>query len=164
MKTAIILGTSRENGNTHKLVELYRGYKCADVFSLDDYSISFYDYEHKNIGDDFLSLVEQLLKYDNLIFASPVYWYSMSAQMKVFFDRLSDLLTIDKQLGRKIKGKTCSVLATGVDVKAPLCFEQPFILTVNYLGMNYQKMLYCSCVDDFVEKEHSEKFHEFINA
>ncbi len=44
-------------------------------------------------------------KYDVLIFATPVYWYSMSGIMKVFFDRITDLLTIKKDIGRKLKGK-----------------------------------------------------------
>lgn len=162
MSTAIILGTSRINGNTHNLVKLYQEYQHADVFCLMDYSISIYDYEHKNSGDDFISLARKLIKYNHLIFATPMYWYSMSGQMKVFFDRLSDLLTIEKGLGRDLRGKSCSVLATGLDIEPPACFEQPFILSAKYLGMDYQKMLYCSCSDGFLEIEHIEKLHKHI--
>lgn len=143
MATAIVLGTSRPNGNTHKLVNLYQQYETADVFNLSDFSISTFDYEH-------------------LIFATPMYWYAMSGQMKVFFDRLSDLLTIEKELGRGLRGKTCSVLASGVDKQPPECFEQPFKLTATYLGMTYQQMLYCSCAGDFIEQEHSDKLLNHI--
>ncbi|QUM80446.1 NAD(P)H-dependent oxidoreductase [Moritella sp. 5] len=162
MKTAIVLGTSRSNGNTHKLVNLYQQHKSADVFNLTDFSISTFDYDHNNKHDDFLVLAKQLLDYEHLIFATPMYWYSMSGQMKVFFDRLSDLLTIEKELGRGLKGKRCSVLATGVDEQPPECFEQPFKLSAAYLGMAYQKMLYCSCEDDFIEQEHSDKLLNHI--
>lgn len=162
MNIAILLGTSRANGNTHKLVELYRNYKPADVFSLSDYSISIYDYEHKNRNDDFIVLAKKLLEYDHLVFATPMYWYSMSGQMKVFFDRLSDLLTIEKELGRGLRGKSFSVLATGVDIEPPACFEQPFILSAKYLGMDYREMFYCSCSDNFVEIEHLDNLHEYI--
>lgn len=57
-------------------------------------------------NDDYLNLMKQILdKYETLILATPVYWYSMSGIMKVFFDRLTDLLTIEKELGRKLRGK-----------------------------------------------------------
>jgi len=164
VNTAIVLGTSRKNGNTHKLVELYQNNKSADVFFLSDYSISIYDYEHKNKDDDFIGLAKKLLEYDHLVFATPMYWYSMSGQMKVFFDRLSDLLTIEKDSGRGLRGKTCSVLATGVDLEPPACFEQPFILSAKYLGMDYKEMLYCSCEDSFHEIEHIDKLHKHIGV
>ena len=37
-------------------------------------------------------LIPIIEKYDTLIFATPVYWYSMSGIMKVFFDRKNDNL------------------------------------------------------------------------
>ncbi|GHE79366.1 flavodoxin family protein [Thalassotalea profundi] len=163
MSTAILLGTSRQHGNTHQLINLYLKYRDADVFNLMDYSISVYDYEHNNKEDDFLKLTKQLLKYDHIIFATPVYWYSMSASMKIFFDRLSDLLTIEKKLGKQLRDKSCSVLATGVDSEPPDCFEQPFILTAKYLGMNYENMLYCACNDNFNMNEHLSLLLSFIN-
>jgi len=57
----------------------------------------------------------------------------MSAQLKVFFDRFSDLLTIEKALGRQLKGIGCSVIATGFDKEILTCFLQPFEMTANYL-------------------------------
>ena len=127
-----------------------------------DYTISPFDYEHKNKDDDFLALAKQLLNYEHLIFATPMYWYSMSGQMKVFFDRLSDLMTIEKNLGRQLRGKTCSVLATGSDKEPPACFEQPFVLSADYLGMTYQKMFYCWCEEGFIDQEHSAKLLNYI--
>ncbi|MCR9717732.1 NAD(P)H-dependent oxidoreductase [Vibrio parahaemolyticus] len=73
-----------------------------------------------------------------MVFASPVYWYSMSAQLKVFFDRLSDLLTIEKELGRKLKGKSISVLSTGYNLDLPACFVQPFELTASYMQLEFK--------------------------
>ena len=84
--------------------------------------------------------------------------------MKVFFDRLSDLLTIEKELGRELRGKSCSVLATGVDKNPPECFEQPFKLSAHYLGVSYKKMLYCQCEDDFIELEHRSNLLSYISA
>ena len=61
-----------------------------------------------------------------LFFASPVYWYSMSAQMKIFFDRLADLVTIEKERGRALQGKSCSLVATGGSDSAAEGFEKTF--------------------------------------
>ena len=157
MKTAVILASSRKNGNTHQLVQCYINRHSGDVFDLSDFEISVYDYEHHNSDDDFIKLINRLLKYDRLVFATPVYWYAMSAQMKVFFDRLSDLLTVNKQAGRRLRGKSCFVLATGTDDSAPQCFAQPFRLTCDYLAMRYLGMLYCKCDPDFDKEQHIEK-------
>ena len=135
MKTAILLGSSRSEGNTQKLAKLFIEHRPADLFNLNDYSISVFDYQHKNKDDDFLGLAKKLQNYEHLIFATPVYWYCMSAQMKIFFDRLSDLLIIDKDLGRAFKGKSCSVLSTGVDKESPECFVEPFKLTASLCGL-----------------------------
>ena len=164
MKTAIILGTSRQDGNTTKLVNLYQEKVKADLFNLNDYVVSPFDYNHLNKDDDFLPLIKELLCYESLIIASPIYWYSMSAQMKVFFDRLSDLLSIEKDLGRKLRGKDFSVLATGVDKIPPDCFEKAFELSAKYLGMIYKNMFYCSCEEQFIKKEHDVKLINYIRA
>ncbi len=100
MNIAVILGTSKSDGNTRNLVESFVDLSGAKLFDLSEFDISFYDYEHENRNDDFLPIVHELVGFDHIVFASPVYWYSMSAQLKVFFDRLSDLITIEKGLGR----------------------------------------------------------------
>jgi hypothetical protein len=52
-------------------------------------------------------------------------------------DRLSDLITIRKDLGRKLRGKSMAILASGTDDDLPEGFEAPFRLTADYLGMKY---------------------------
>lgn len=42
---------------------------------------------------------------DNIVFATPVYWYAMSGRMKIFFDRFTDLLYTHKSIGKNLKGK-----------------------------------------------------------
>ena len=89
-------------------------------------------------------MIIELVDFDHIVFASPVYCYSMSAQLKVFFDRLSDLLTIEKELGRQLKGKYCSVVATGFDKEIPRCFVTPFEMTASYMHMNFNGYTYLS--------------------
>src|SRR6185436_9781028 len=115
-KKVIILGSSRKNGNTTKIVDEISKEHHIDVVNLSDYNISYYDYESKNIDDDFLPLIRRILEeYDTLIFATPVYWYNMSGIMKVFFDRISDLIRIEKETGRKLRGKKIGVITNSHD-------------------------------------------------
>ncbi|MBE3879870.1 NAD(P)H-dependent oxidoreductase [Vibrio parahaemolyticus] len=138
MNIAVILGTSKSDGNTRKLVDSFVEQSGAKLFDLSNFNVSFYDYSHENKNDDFLPIIHELLSFDHLVFASPVYWYSMSAQLKVFFDRLSDLLTIEKELGRRLKGKSISVLSTGYNSELPDCFVQPFELTAKYMQLEFK--------------------------
>jgi len=144
VKIAVILGTSKTDGNTRALVDEFVAKYPSDIFDLSQFEISFFDYSHRNKVDDFLPLMEKLVTYDHLVFATPIYWYSMSAQLKVFFDRFSDLLTIEKGLGRNLKGKSISVLSTGYDLDCPDCFVQPFELTGQYLGLTFKGCDYLS--------------------
>ncbi|EJO2026800.1 TPA: flavodoxin family protein [Vibrio diabolicus] len=138
MNIAVILGTSKSDGNTRKLADSFVEQSGAKLFDLSNFNVSFYDYSHENKNDDFLPIIHELLSFDHLVFASPVYWYSMSAQLKVFFDRLSDLLTIEKELGRRLKGKSISVLSTGYNLELPDCFVQPFELTAKYMQLEFK--------------------------
>lgn len=161
VKTAIVLGSSRSSGNTASLAIAAQDRLDAELFDLADYKIEPYSYDYEQ-DDDFLDLIEQLLKFDRIIFASPIYWYSASAQMKIFLDRLSDLLDINKDKGRALKGKQAALLATGYIEQPPACFEQMFELTFNYLGMRYQGMNYSSCDPDFDLAKHRSKLSAFV--
>jgi len=131
------MGSSRSKGNTYKIIINIKEKLAATFVDLRDYTISYYDYEHKNQTDDFLSLAEQMLQYDKIIFATPVYWYSMSAILKTFFDRLSDLLTIRKDIGRGLKGKTMYLVICSSDEKRYEGFDLPFEQTAAYLDMRW---------------------------
>ncbi|MET0355223.1 MAG: flavodoxin family protein [Cellvibrio sp.] len=154
--TAIIYGGSHKHGNTMQVVDAVAQKLSADIFDVSDYEISFYDYEHKNRDDNFLPLIETLLKYDCWVFASPVYWYTMSAQLKVFVDRITDLLDIEVETGRRLRGLNAALIATGVEESCPTCYEDVFINTFNYLGINYRGCLY-------VEARHGVNISAFEN-
>jgi len=116
-KKVIILGSSRSNGNTTRIVNEIASQFNIDVVNLKDYKFSYYDYESKNREDDFLPLIKGIIeKYDTLIFATPIYWYSMSGIMKVFFDR---------------------VISNSHDDELEYDFYLPFRLSAEYLGMEY---------------------------
>ncbi|MGJ8679443.1 flavodoxin family protein [Paraglaciecola sp.] len=148
MSSVIILGSSRGDGNTAQAAQQLAGYLEAEIVDLNRYTILPYDYEFENRGDDFLELIDHLLTFDNLIFASPIYWYAPSATMKLFIDRLCDLLEIYKSRGRALELKSAAVLSTGAASKVDDCFEQIFVKTFDYFNMAYRGILYCQYAEE----------------
>lgn len=135
---ALIVGSSRPNGNTVTLASWLANELEEEYIDLARLNISYYDYEHKNIDDDFLGVVQRMIESQTIVLLTPVYWYSMSAQMKTFVDRISDLVTIRKDLGRKLRGKNLFLLSTGAGKDAGFAFEAPIEQTATYLGINFK--------------------------
>jgi multimeric flavodoxin WrbA len=105
--------------------------------------IHHYDYTEEAIaGDEFAGIAERLLHYDVIVFATPVYWYAMSGRMKVFFDRLNELTSRAKAVGKALKGKTTYLIASGAAPALPDGFEVPFRETSEYFGMRFAGTLY----------------------
>jgi len=162
-KTAIILGSSRSNGNTYKIVQHLRTLIEADLIDLNDYTMSAYDYDSKNQYDDFLPLMRKLVEnYDTLIFATPVYWYTMSATMKIFFDRISDCLRIDKDTGRKLRGKKMAAICCGSEPSPTPAFFTPFKLSADYLGMDYLGDVHTWIEEETISTEVLEVLKGFV--
>lgn len=133
----IIFGSARSNGHTRQLIEELLQHGTAELINLNQQHVEYYSYDRTEIGDDFLAIAEKMVAARIIIFATPVYWFTMSAMMKTFFDRLSDLITIRKDLGRALKGRKIFVLSSSSSKKRPVCFETPFIETAKYLDMQY---------------------------
>lgn len=137
-KVVIIFGSSNSFGNTRQIVEVLKADTNWNFIDLNTKNISYFDYKFKNRQDDFISLMSDLVQnYDIFIFATPVYWYTMSGIMKVFFDRISDLLKIEQQIGRQLRGKQMAVVACGADKQLVDGFYMPFRESAKYLGMEY---------------------------
>ncbi|WP_035842974.1 flavodoxin family protein [Crocinitomix catalasitica] len=149
MKIALIQGSSRNDGDAAALSKKILFHTEWDLINLNDYKISFYDYHHENKNDDFLPLMVKLIdNYDVFIFVTPVYWYAMSGVLKVFFDRFSDLLTIEKEIGRKLRGKKMGVITCSNGSNLGEQFWLPFKATADYLGMNNIANLHTVSLDN----------------
>ena len=79
----------------------------------------------------------QIIEFEEIIFATPVYWYSMSSLMKIFFDRLTDLISSQETIGRKLMGKKVRVITSSIGNHLDDNFFLPFIETANYLHLEY---------------------------
>ncbi|MBH0230980.1 flavodoxin family protein [Halobacillus yeomjeoni] len=98
MKILKLLGSSRPDGNTEYLVnQSLEGVEHTTI-RLSDYHIKpIADMRHTaegfpRVDDDYEKLLKVFLEHDLIIFATPIYWFGMSGQMKVFIDRWSQYM------------------------------------------------------------------------
>ena len=139
-----ILASSRRNGNTEQLLQrVLNQLPDTGLVDLSAHSIVPYDYEQDySDGDGFDAIAAAMVRAEVIIFASPVYWYSMSGPMKIFFDRLTDLTEKHKAMGKSLKGKTIFLVSTGGSPQAPASFAAPFVDSAGYFDMHWGGMLY----------------------
>ena len=145
--TIALFASSRRHGNTGRLMD--------QVAS---------DYEYRNRGDDFETLIGRVLGFEQIVFASPVYWYSMSLPMKVFIDRISDLLDLEDLLeqGRRLRGKTAFVVRTSICEAAAPEFVGTFSETFGYLGMCFGGVLHANCQNGYEPGNYQRDIREFV--
>jgi multimeric flavodoxin WrbA len=141
----IILASARKDSDTKELVKKMWDGNEAKLLNLLDFRISPYNYLNEYpVDDEFLTVIDEVIKHQVIVFATPVYWYAMSGLMKNFFDRFTEIVTIRKHLGRQLSGKSTFLIAVGADENFPDGFEKPFQETSNYLKMDYGGCLYSS--------------------
>ena len=89
-----------------------------------------------------------MLTSEHIVFATPVYWYSMSGTMKGFLDRLTDLLLDrdNREVSCALAGRNVWLLATGTDDCLPSGFHVPFEQTAAYFGMVWRQAFYSQSV------------------
>src|SRR5438552_1976397 len=139
MSYVVIFGSARANGSCRKAVDLVFKDKEHHFVDLRTRKISPFDYNHENINDDFIPLIEEILPYDTIVLASPIYWYTVSSHMKIFIDRWSDLLCLRKDLALRLERKKL-FLITSFGTDLPLgCvgFENPIRQSCNYMNIDY---------------------------
>lgn len=163
-RTIIIFGSSDSNGKTRQLIDELRQGTDWNFVDLNTKTIGYFDYEFKNQEDDFIPLMRNVVdNYDLIIFATPVYWYTMSGIMKVFFDRISDLLKIQKPIGRKLRKMEMAVICSGADTSLVDGFYMPFRESAKYLGMNYIGDYYGNLEDNTID-DLRESINKFRNS
>jgi len=100
-----------------------------------------------NINDDMEQLYPVLRESDALIIASPIYWFTVSAQTKLFIDRC---YALGGPQGYALKGKKAGIILTYGDsdpfnsgaVNAIRMFQDAFA----YVGVRIVDMVYGSAL------------------
>ncbi len=163
-KGVIIQASSRSNGNTSKIVKRFTTYTDFEVIDLNTYKINHFDYDFKNKEDDFNALFKKIVtEYETIVFATPIYWYTMSGICKVFLDRISDFLFHEKDFGRMLRGKSMAVISCGSDSEVFEGFDMPFKESANYLGMHYLGHLHTWVDKGGISKIVKEKLDQFLD-
>jgi len=127
-----------------------------EVVDLATLHLSPYDYDHRNRGDDFEPLMEHVLAHEQVIFASPIYWYAVSPPMKVFLDRISDFLELPDLLpkGRRLRGKKAFIVCTSICDEPSPAFMSSLRETFDYLGMRFGGVAHAKCQDGYSPDVH----------
>ncbi len=95
------------------------------------------------LKDDMQMLYPKLREADAVVIASPIYWFTMSAQIKLFIDRW---YALDGEHGNALRGKQFGILLTYGDsdpytsgaINAIRTFQDMF----RYIGANIAGMVY----------------------
>ena len=98
-----------------------------------------------NIDDDMEELYPKLRQTDAIVIASPIYWFTVAAQTKLFMDRL---YALGGPQGNALKGKLIGIILTYGDtdpfnsgaINALRTFQDAFA----YIGANIVDMVYGS--------------------
>jgi len=158
----VLLGSPRKNGNSAILAgQIIKGAESAgasvETILLHGMNIapcqSCYACQKKDskgcaIEDDMQSVFQKLIKNDTWVIASPVYWFNMSAQTKLFMDRCFALSAYKKNA---FAGKRIAVAMSYGDtdpftsgcVNALRTFQDAF----RYVGAKIIGMVYGSALE-----------------
>ena len=159
----IILGSARQESDTKFYVDFLFNDIDYTIANLLNFNILPFNYSGNYAdNDEFENLIEKILDYKTIVFVTPVYWYSMSGLMKNLFDRFTDIGTVKKGIGRKLRGKSMFLIAVGTDEILPDGFEIPFTLKAKYFDMFYRGYVYFSSKHENISGHNLEKKNEFI--
>jgi multimeric flavodoxin WrbA len=162
-ETLALFSSSRRDGNTGRLMDCIAQKLEIEVIDLGTFRIAPYDYNHSNRHDDFEPLMERLLAHEQIILASPVYWYSVTPQMKAFLDRITDFLDLPDLLpkGRRLRGKRAFIVCTSASEHPSAAFTGALSETFDYLGMDLAGMLHVNCADGYSPLLHDAAARDF---
>ena len=120
MKITVITGSPRKKGNTFAMVDSF--IKAAESKG---HEVVRFDAAMMNIGgchacmtcfktgkacsfdDDFNVIAPQILDADAIVYAMPVYWYSIPAQIKGVIDKVFSFCVAEKPISGKKMGLIC---------------------------------------------------------
>lgn len=149
MKTVILFGSPRKDGNTIELVNAFsevlrNGGHSVRMLYLNDMNIrpcqgclACLPKGVCRINDDMKDIRKYIKESNLIVFASPIYWFGVSAQLKATIDR--SLAFMDTKFGSRIKGKKVVTLMTCADKDADVCSPAiaMFRKTFDLLGLTY---------------------------
>ncbi|HEV2567925.1 flavodoxin family protein [Sphingomonas sp.] len=138
----VILASARSRGNTAIAVErlasrMGRRPEVADMCRMNIVPFSY----GSGDCDDVARLRRAISESSSVVFATPVYWYAMSALLKTLLERLGDPSHQPPGAGTGWERSTW-LIATGGDPVLPLGFEVPLIRAATAMRMHWGGTVY----------------------
>jgi len=130
-KIVFIQGSPRKHGNTRAVTALAMSAARQEGAEVTDIDATSLEYKIPGclgcgkcqeseefictLGDQLAAIVATLPQYDGIVLATPIYWWSYSAQMKIVVDRMYSLgkFREDGTIRSPLAGKTLALIATG---------------------------------------------------
>jgi multimeric flavodoxin WrbA len=157
----ILKGSPREKGNSSLLAEKAAEGARAAGAEVETFSLHRMDIRPCDacdtcqetgvcvLKDDMQVLYPKLQEAEAIVIASPVYWFTMSAQTKLFIDRW---YALESSQGNALKGKQFGIILTYGDtdpyssgaINAIRTFQDMF----RYIGANIAGMVYGTASDE----------------
>lgn len=119
-KVVVITGSPRRNGNSTAMAEAFireaekKGHKVTrfdaafmKLGGCHACESCFKSGKACTFDDDFNTIAPALVEADDIIFAMPVYWYTIPAQIKCVIDKLYSFCVA----GMDVSGKGCGIIA-----------------------------------------------------
>lgn len=116
----VIYGSSRQGNSAWLGRRALEGIEHTAV-NLSEYTIEpVRDGRHDGgfplVEDDYRALVSEMLHHEDIVFVTPIYWYTMSSRLKLFIDRFSESLRDEELMFReRMRGKRLHLIAVGGD-------------------------------------------------
>jgi multimeric flavodoxin WrbA len=159
-KILILNGSPKKNGNTAALVGWFNRGAASRGAEVEIIRTAFLKYKTLGctscracqksdkyeccIDDEAKPVLAKMMDVDVIVFATPLYFFSASAQLKLIFDRMFSLYKWDNQAGTMktpLMGKTLVLLASAFEDVGLDALEKPFALTAEYTGMKFESVL-----------------------
>jgi multimeric flavodoxin WrbA len=146
LKLLILYGSTRQDGNTEWLTErMVEGLPATRIHLREKRILPIQDMRHAAKGfspvdDDHDEVVQEMLRHDMIVFATPLYWYGMSGLMKNFIDRWSQSLRDTRfSFKEQMRTKKAYVVIVGGDNPRieGLPLVQQFTHIFRFMGMEF---------------------------
>jgi multimeric flavodoxin WrbA len=159
-KILVISGSPKKDGNTAALISWFAEGACSKNATIEIVqSSSLKNKSHGCIScrkcqtiesyecvinDDIKPVLKKMTEADVIVMATPLYFFSASAQLKLVFDRMFCLYKWDNAAGTMktvLADKTLVLLASAYEDVGLEALAMPFKLTAEYSKMKFESLL-----------------------
>ncbi len=159
-KILVLSASPKKDGNTSILVDWFSKGARKNGASVEIVQTAFLKYKSTGciscrecqkiksyecvINDEARPILKKMIDADVIVMATPLYFFSASAQLKLIFDRMFSLYKWDNEAGTMqtpLKGKALVLIASAFEEVGLDALERPFRLTADYTKMKFLSLL-----------------------